>query len=220
MATPSTPFLPSLFTITFPDCNLKPQEVLLGLDILWVTACHNGHGFRWSSNMTSTTYHYELWLPHLENKHDSITRGVPLRMSICKTHSPVRGTEQTHNIHFSLCPSSLASLYSSLQLGYLAPEGLTLGPSILEKIELDRSLQWVDKDCVSSYFIVPFYPSTAVRVDAPWVTEWRVNRGQLQKPEFHQAHFCAPILAELLKKCVHMCSVTSVMSDSLQPHGL
>ena len=109
--------------------------------------------------------------------------------------------------------------YSSLQLGYLAPEGLTLGPSILEKIELDRSLQWVDKDGVSSYFIVPFYQSTAVRVDAPWVTDLGVSRGQLQKPEFHQAHFCAPILAELLK-CVHMCSVTSVMSDSLQPHGL
>ena len=117
----------------------------------------------------------------------------------------------------SLCPSFLTW---SLQLGYLATEGLTLGPSILEKIEPNRSLQWVNKDGVSSYFIVPFYQSTTVRVDAPWVTDWGVKRGRLQNPEFHQAQFCAPILAELPKKCVHVCSVTSVMSDSLQPHGI
>ena len=60
----------------------------------------------------STIYRYELWLPHLENKHDSITRGVPLWMSMCKAHSPVRGTEQAHNIHFPYAHLPLFGLYS------------------------------------------------------------------------------------------------------------
>lgn len=82
-------------------------------------------------------------------------------MSMCKAHSPVRGTEQAHNIYFPYAHLPLFGLYSWVT--WLL-KGSPWDP-LFWKIELNRSLQWVDKDGALVLHCT-VYQSTAVCVDA------------------------------------------------------